>query len=115
MYPEEKDMPETLEGLVAAYGDEEDPMLEYSHEQSTQGAQAAIAMSLASGIKGDFKKAFYGPPKDASGREVALAPYDKKASKLALLLADTVEKMIQEAEAQQKAMRPRPPLRRLLQ
>jgi hypothetical protein len=103
MYPDEEDFPETLEGLVAAYGNEEDPMLEYSRAQSTSGAEAAITLALASGIKGDFKGAFSTHPKGADGREVDLAPFGAKASRYAQILSETMERMVQEAEARQKA------------
>ena len=104
MYPEEK-APTTLEGLVAAFGDEEDPLAEYSRAQSTTGAEAAITLALASGVKGDFKAAYSGPPKDSRGREVDLAPFEEKAAEFASILTATMEKMFQEAMAKQEAAR----------
>ena len=101
MYPEEK-TPETLEGLVAAFGDDEDPLGDYSRAQSTSGAEAAIAMAMASGIKGNFDAAFSGPPKDSRGREVDLASFGEEASRLAAILSGTMERMLQEAIAAQK-------------
>jgi len=102
MYPEDP-TPETLEGLVAAFGDEEDPLADYSRAQSTSGAEAAITFSLASGIRGNFEAAFSGPPKDSEGREVDLSPFGRKAAKLAELLSSTVERMLQEAKAAETA------------
>ena len=94
MYPTEK-APTTLEALVAAFGDEEDPMAEYSRAQSTTGAEAAITLALASGIKGDLKAAYSGPPKDSRGREVDLAPFEERAAEFASILTATMEKMFQ--------------------
>jgi len=102
MYPEEE-TPETLEGLVAAFGDDEDPLGDYSRTQSTSGAEAAIAMAMASGIKGNFEAAFSGPPKDSRGREVDLASFGEEASRLAAILSGTMEKMLQEAIAAHEA------------
>lgn len=102
MYPKDP-TPETLEGLVAAFGDEEDPLADYSRAQSTSGAEAAITFSLASGIRGNFEAAFSGPPKDSEGREVDLSPFGRKAAKLAELLSCTMERMLQEAKAAETA------------
>ena len=88
---------------MAAFGDDEDPLGDYSRAQSTSGAEAAIAMAMASGIKGNFEAAFSGPPKDSRGREVDLASYGEEASRLAAILSATMEKMLQEAMAAHEA------------
>ena len=93
MYPEDS-TPETLESLVAAFGNEEDPLADYSRAQSTSGAEAALTFALASGIKGNFEAASSGHPKDSEGRKVDLAPFGKKAAKLAAVLSATMERML---------------------
>ena len=106
MYLEEE-TPRSLEGLVAAFGDDEYPLGDYSRAQSTPGAEAAIAMAMASGIQGNFDAAFSGPPKDSRGREVDLASFGEEASRLAAILSGTMERMLQEAIAAQETAKAR--------
>lgn len=64
--------------------------------------------AMASGIQGDYEKAFSTFPKDADGKEVELKPFVRQARKLAKQLQDTRAKRaaVEKRTAEKRATGP---------
>ena len=58
------------------------------------GAQTTIQFALASGIDGDYEKAFSEVPKKPDGKKVALKPFAARARKLAVMLSSLVNSLL---------------------
>ena len=82
-------LPELAQGLLA----EEDLFGEYYKAKTKAGAKAALTFALASGIDGDYEKAFEAVPKRPDGKKVPLKPFVECAGKLSELLAELVHKI----------------------
>ena len=82
-------LPELVQGLLA----KEDLFGEYYKEKTKAGAKAAITFALASGIEGDYEKAFEDVPRRPDGKKVQLKPFAERAGKLSELLAKLVNKI----------------------
>ena len=86
-------VPSTTPELVKAFLSEDDLLRDYYMSQTQAGAKAAITFALASGIDGDFDKAYEDVPRKPDGKKVALKPFADRAGKLAKKLADLVTKI----------------------
>jgi len=82
-------LPELVQGLLA----KEDLFGEYYKEKTKAGAKAALTFALASGIDGDYEKAFEDVPKRPDGKKVHLKPFADRAGNLSELLAELVNKI----------------------
>ena len=82
-------LPELVQGLLA----KEDLFGEYYKEKTKAGAKAAITFALASGIEGDYEKAYEDIPRRPDGKKVQLKPFADHAGKLSELLAELVHKI----------------------
>ena len=80
-------IPSTAPGIVQAFLEEEDPLREYGMNQTQSGAKAAVQFALASGIEGDFEKAYSDIPRKPDSKKVALKPFAARAGKLAEMLS----------------------------
>ena len=98
------DVPSTLDALVSVFLNTS-VLVEFSREQTLSGAETVLTLARAHGIDGDFEKAFRGPPKDSSGRDVNLKPFAADSQKLAQQLLEMLEARAQAAEeARRKAV-----------
>jgi hypothetical protein len=73
MFPDEG-LPTTIDTLLGTYLGTT-ALADFSREQTTSGAETALTLAMASGIAGDYVKAFSGHPKDSRGKEVDLTPF----------------------------------------
>ena len=80
---------ELVQGLVA----KEDLFGEYMMDKTKFGAKAALTFAMASGIEGNYEKAFEDFPRRPDGKKVPLKPFADRARKLADLLAALVAKL----------------------
>lgn len=79
--------------IVARLTSEENLFDNFLTAKTKAGAKAALMFALASGIDGDFEKAFRDVPRQPDGKRVPLKPFANRAGKLSELLADLVLKM----------------------
>ena len=56
MYPGEKDTPVTLAQLVDAFRVEDDPIGEFSREQTLCSAEMVLTLAMGHGVQGDINK-----------------------------------------------------------
>ena len=89
----ERSMPSSLPELVQSLLAEENLFGEYYKAKTKAGAKAALTFALASGIDGDYEKAFEDVPKKPDGKKVSLKPFADRAGKLSELLAELVHKI----------------------
>ena len=82
-------LPELVQGLLA----EENLFNEYYKAKTKAGAKAALTFAMASGIDGDYEKAFEDIPRRPDGKKVQLKPFADRAGKLSELLAELVHKI----------------------
>ena len=82
-------LPELVQSLLA----KEDLFGEYYKEKTKAGAKAAITFALASGIEGDYEKAYEDHPRPPDGKKVQLKPFADRAGKLSELLANLLIKL----------------------
>ena len=87
-------MPSSLPDLVQSLLAKEDLFGEYYKEKTKAGAKAAITFALASGIEGDYEKAYQDHPRRPDGKKVQLKPFADRAGKLSELLAELVNKIV---------------------
>ena len=66
---------------------------EFTLLKTKAGARAAITFATASGIDGDFEKAYADFPRQPDGKKVQLKNYAERSGKLADLLAKTLIKI----------------------
>ena len=86
-------IPSSLPDLVQSLLDKEDLFGEYYKEKTKAGARAAITFALASGIEGDYEKAFGDHPRRPDGKKVQLKPFADRAGKLSELLGNLLIKL----------------------
>ena len=86
-------MPSSLPGLVQSLQAEENLFGEYYKAKTKAGAKSALTFALASGIDGDYEKAFEDVPKRPDGKKVHLKPFADRTGKLSELLAELVHKI----------------------
>ena len=86
-------MPSSVAELVQSLVAKEDLFGKYLVEKTKSGAKAALTFALASGIEGNYEKAFEDFPRRPDGKKVPLKPYADRAGKLADLLAALVIKL----------------------
>ena len=67
---------------------------EYYKAKTKAWAKAAITFALASGIDGDYKKAFEDIPRRPDGKKVQLKPFADRVGKLSELLAELLSKLL---------------------
>ena len=91
LLPDEQ-VPSSVPGLVESLLAKEDLFGEFLVEKTKEGAKTALTFALASGIEGNFEKAFEDVPRRPDGKKVQLKPYADRAGKLADLLAALVAK-----------------------
>ena len=83
-------LPDLIQSLLA----KEDLFGEYYKEKTKAGAKAAMTFALASGIEGDYEKAYEDHPRQPDGKKVQLKPFADRAGKLSELLAELVNKIV---------------------
>ena len=66
---------------------------EFTLSKTKSGARDAITFATASGIDGDFEKAYADFPRQSDGKKVQLKNYAERSEKLADLLAKTLIKI----------------------
>ena len=66
---------------------------EFNLVKTKAGARATITFATASGIEGDYEKAYADFPKQPDGKKVQLKNYAERSGKLADLLAKTLIKI----------------------
>ena len=86
-------VPPSVPELVQSFVAEEDMFGEYYKMQRKAGAKTAITFALASGIDGDFEKAYEDIPQRPGGKKVPLKPFDGRAGELAELLSELIRKI----------------------
>ena len=69
MYPEEEDAPKTFSQLVEAFSTEDDPLGEYSREQTLCGAETVLTLAMGHGVQGGLNKVTSEFPKGPDGAE----------------------------------------------
>lgn len=82
-------LPELVQGLLA----KEDLFGEYYKVKTKAGAKAPLTFALASGIDGDYEKAFEDIPRRPDGKKIQLKPFADRAGKSLELLAELVNKI----------------------
>ena len=87
-------MPSSLPELVQDLLAEENLFGEYYKAKTKAGAKAALTFAMASGIDGDYEKAFEDIPRRPEGKKVQLKPYADRAGKLSELLAELLNKLL---------------------
>ena len=85
-------VPPSVPELVQSLAAEEDLFGEYYKMQTKAGAKTAITFALASGIDGDFEKAYEDIPRRSDGKKVPLKPFAGHAGELAELLSELIRK-----------------------
>ena len=86
----EKEHPTKIHALISAFLGTI-ALADFSREQTAFGAEAALTLSMANRIEGDFAEAFSGLPRNSNGKEVDLTPYAAHASTLAKQLLAMLE------------------------
>ena len=86
-------MPSSVADLVQSLVAKEDLFGEYMMEKTKSGAKVALTFAMASGIEGNYEKAFEDFPRRPDGKKVSLKPYVDRAGKLSDLLATLVIKL----------------------
>ena len=79
MYPDEENAPKTFGQLVEAFSAEDDPLGEFSREQTLCSAETLITLAMGHGVQGDLNKVTSEFPKGPDGVEVDLAPFRLRA------------------------------------
>ena len=92
MYPDEDNTPKTFSQLVEAFSAEDDPLGEYSCEQTLCGAETVLTLAMGHGVQGDFDKVTSEFPKGPDGVEVDLQPLHPRARALAEQLSQMLER-----------------------
>ena len=92
MYPDEEDAPKTFSQLVEAFSAEDDPLGEYSREQTLCGAETVLTLAMGHGVNGDLDKVTSEFPKGPDGVEVDLRPLHPRARALAEQLSQMLER-----------------------
>ena len=91
IYPEEENAPTTFSQLVDVFCAEEDPLGEYSREQTLCGAETVLTLAMGHEVQGDFDKVTSEFPKGPDGKEVDLLPLHPRAWTLAEQLSQMME------------------------
>ena len=92
MYPDEEDAPKTFNQLVEAFSTEDDPLGEYSREQTLCSAETVLTLAMGHGVQGDLDKVTSDFPTGPDGEEVDLRPFHPRARVLAEQLSQMLER-----------------------
>ena len=88
-FPVPSSLPETVAKLMS----EKNLFDNYLMAKTKASAKAVLMFALASGIEGDFEKAFQAVPRQPDGKRIPLKPFTDRAGKLSELLVNLVLKM----------------------
>ena len=86
-------MPSSLPELVQSLLAEDEIFGEYYKAQTKAGVKASLMFALASGIEGDYEKAYEDHPRRPDGKKVKLKPFADRAGKLSELLSNLLIKL----------------------